>query len=165
MSKVTQQLRPGWESVSQSDFRQAFQKLNSVRDLANLLGLGYGQLNYYAFHANKRSAYQTFYIPRRNGKERKIDAPSRTLKYIQRVIHESMTKIYGPHPAVHGFIAGRSIVTNAANHTGRPYILNIDLADFFPSITRKRIYGRLNSSPYLIHREVSKCDCFIDHER
>lgn len=39
-------------------------------------------------------------------------------------------------------------MTNALNHTGRRYVLNIDLVDFFPSITRQRIYGRLVAGPY-----------------
>lgn len=41
----------------------------------------------------------------------------------------------------HGFRRGRSIFTNADQHTGKRYVLNIDLADFFPSINFGRIKG------------------------
>ena len=63
--------------------------------------------------------------------------------------------MHGPHPAVHGFRSERSIVTNAQNHLSRRYVLNIDLADFFPSITRKRIYGRLVAEPYSFDTKVA----------
>ena len=148
-------IRPDWENLSQSEFRSRYQDLNSLRDLAIFLGLDPYQISYYAFHLNKQRAYKEFEIPRRNGGKRKIEQPVRTLKYIQRIIHESMMKIYGPHPAVHGFVAGRSIVTNAEQHLARKYILNVDLVDFFPSITRKRIYGRLTSAPYLLNSKVA----------
>jgi RNA-directed DNA polymerase len=47
------------------------------------------------------------------------------------------------------------MVTNAQNHTGRRYVLNIDLLDFFPRITRKRIYGRLVAAPYSLNSNVA----------
>ena len=63
--------------------------------------------------------------------------------------------IYGPHPAAHGFVADRSIITNARNHLGRRFVLNVDLKDFFPGITRKRIYARLRAEPYGFHSRVA----------
>lgn len=114
------------------------------------------QLSYYAFHIDMRRAYSTFTIPRRNGgRERRIETPIPTLKYIQRLIHESLTGLYGPHPAVHGFRSERSIMTNARYHIGSRYILNIDLADFFLSINRQRIYGRLVAAPYLFKKNIA----------
>lgn len=151
----TSSLRPEWDEITQRDFRAQYKSLASLPDLARFWGIPPRQLSYYAYHIDKRKAYRTFFIPRRNGGKRKIDGPSRTLKYIQRIIHESLTRIYGPHPAVHGFVPNKSIVTNAKRHLGRQYVLNIDLADFFPSITRKRIYGRLVEAPYSFHREVA----------
>ncbi len=41
---------------------------------------------------------------------------------------------YTPHPCTHGFIIGRSIVSNAASHLNKRYVLNIDIKDFFESI-------------------------------
>jgi hypothetical protein len=37
-------------------------------------------------------------------------------------------------PAVTGFVPGRSIVDNARPHVGQGVVINLDLADFFPSI-------------------------------
>jgi RNA-directed DNA polymerase len=126
-----------------------------LHDLAEFWNVGPSQLGYYAYRIDKTRAYSTFDVPRRNGGTRRIEAPIRTLKFIQRLLHESLSRLYGPHPAVHGFLADRSIVTNAKCHLGRRYVLNIDLADFFPSITRKRIYGRLVAEPYGLDKKVA----------
>ena len=129
--------------------------MQSLPELASFWDVAPFQLSYYAFHADKNQEYETFLVPRRNGRNRQIEKPSRTLKFLQRLIHESLSRIYGPHPAVHGFVAKKSIVTNAQGHLGRRYVLNIDLADFFPSITQKRIYGRLISEPYSLNPIVA----------
>ena len=155
MPKVSSALRPQWATIPQAEFRNQYRKLASLHDLAAFWELLPSQLSYYAFHSDKQHVYTTFSIPRRNGRERHIEAPTRTLKFIQRLIHESLTRVYGPHPAVHGFRSDRSIITNAQNHLGRRYVLNIDLIDFFPSITRKRIYGRLVAAPYSFHPKVA----------
>ena len=155
MPNVSSPLRPQWAAISQGDFRNNFKQLASLHDLAAFWGVKPSQLSYYAFKIDKSHAYNTFRIARRNGRERRIDAPIPTLKYIQRLIHESLTRVYGPHPAVHGFLSGRSIITNALKHVHRRYVLNIDLADFFPSVTRKRIYGRLVAAPYSFDEKVA----------
>src|SRR4030095_5053747 len=36
-------------------------------------------------------------------------------------------------PAATGYVRGRSIVDTARPHTHRPVVINVDLADFFPS--------------------------------
>src|SRR5690349_1074658 len=38
-----------------------------------------------------------------------------------------------------GFVRGRSIVDNARPHVNRAVVINVDLADFFPSITAERV--------------------------
>ena len=155
MPKVSSPLRPEWGTISQEEFRVRYRQLDSLDSLAHFWGIAPSQLSFYSSRRGKERSYTTFFIPRRNGGERQIETPSRTLKYIQRLIHESLTRVYGPHPAVHGFRTGKSIVSNAKNHLGRRYILNIDLKDFFPSITYPRIRGRLVASPYSLHEEVA----------
>ena len=155
MPNTSSPLRPEWATISQAEFRNEYRNLSSLADLASFWKIPASQISYYAFHSEKHQSYNTFLIPRRNGRKRRIEEPSRTLKYIQRIIHESLTRVYGPHSAVHGFVIGRSIVTNAKNHLGRRYVLNIDLADFFPSITRQRVYGRLRAEPYLLESSIA----------
>lgn len=148
-------LRPSWASLSQAEFRETLSQLTSLRDLARFWGIKPSQLSYYAFHIDKRDAYKSVSIPRRNGTQRQLDIPNPSLRYLQRLLHESLTRIYGPHRVVHGFLSERSIVTNAQRHLGSRFILNVDLMDFFPSIHRKRIYGRLTAPPYSLQPEIA----------
>jgi retron-type reverse transcriptase len=48
----------------------------------------------------------------------------------------------------HGFIPQRSIVSNAAQHVGKELVLNLDLKDFFPSISFSRVKGLFQSFGY-----------------
>src|SRR5262249_44893833 len=50
----------------------------------------------------------------------------------------------------HGFLPGRSILTNAKPHSGKAIVVNLDLENFFPSITFPRmrsIFHRIGYSP------------------
>lgn len=87
--------------------------------------------------------YHHFEIAKGRGKTRTISAPDPTLKYIQRRIARLLDQIYSPRDPVHGFVINRSVKTNAEAHLHRRFVLNIDLKDFFPSITERRIYGML----------------------
>ena len=83
-------------------------------------------------------SYTTYSIRKKNGKLRTITAPNPILKQCQREIMEHLNKVPLSDSA-HGFIEGRSIVTNAVNHINKKYVLNIDLKDFFPSVTKDRV--------------------------
>jgi RNA-directed DNA polymerase len=49
------------------------------------------------------------------------------------------------HRSCHGFRRKKSIITNAKPHTGKNVLINIDLKDFFPSISGGRVYGIFTS--------------------
>ena len=53
-----------------------------------------------------------------------------------------------PHPSAHGFIQPTSVVTNARAHTGKRWVLNIDLEDFFPTVNFGRIRGLFLKPPF-----------------
>ena len=59
---------------------------------------------------------------------------------MQRKILAEILDAVPVHPAAHGFCAGRSIVTNAAEHCGKAAVLRFDLVDFFPSVTSARVF-------------------------
>ncbi|MFS8071557.1 MAG: RNA-directed DNA polymerase, partial [Byssovorax sp.] len=63
------------------------------------------------------------------------------LKAAQRWILEHVVERLPVHGKAHGFLAGRSIATNAAAHVGSKIILKVDLKDFFPTITFRRAKG------------------------
>lgn len=64
--------------------------------------------------------------------------------------------IYHVNTAATGFVAGRSIVDNAKNHTGSLYVYNIDLKDFFPGIEAGRIWGRLQNPPFNLNEKTGR---------
>src|SRR6185436_17792305 len=47
-----------------------------------------------------------------------------------------------------GFVSGRSTVSNARAHLGRSLVVNLDLKDFFPSVTFPRVRGLFESVGY-----------------
>lgn len=83
-------------------------------------------------------SYNVYKIRKKSGKMRVITAPNPILKQCQREIMEYLNTIPLSDHA-HGFVEGRSIVSNAKNHVNKKYVLNIDLKDFFPSVNRNMV--------------------------
>jgi len=91
-----------------------------------------------------------FEVPKRSGGKRLLAAPHRTLAAAQHWILRNMLDRLPSEREAHGFVKGRSTVTNAAPHLQRDVIVNLDVSDFFPSITFPRVRGvfrRLGYSP------------------
>lgn len=83
--------------------------------------------------------YNRFTIPKTHGGVREIDAPSDTLKALQRrVLHRLLNSLSNTSQAT-GFVPGRSVVDNARPHVGQDVVINIDLADFFHSISADQV--------------------------
>jgi hypothetical protein len=104
-----------------------FLGFNNYKDLSNLI------------YPNTNNLYRNFYIPKKNGTVRRIDAPKKNLKEIQKLILRELDSIYTPKKSAHGFIKNKSIVTNADQHTNKKFVLNIDLKDFFNTINVFRV--------------------------
>jgi retron-type reverse transcriptase len=60
---------------------------------------------------------------------------------VQRWILESVLARGSVEPAAHGFVTGRSIVSNAVPHVGAAIVVNLDLEEFFPTLTYRRVKG------------------------
>jgi retron-type reverse transcriptase len=96
-------------------------------------------------HDNLDHLYSSFEIPKASGKTRRIDAPERALRYFQRKLYETLVAKSPARPEAHGFVAGRSNRSNAASHVGAEVVVNMDLRDFFPTISAARVYGLLKT--------------------
>lgn len=107
------------------------------------LGLGAAELKKIWYY--REEMYQHFSIAKSPKKVRMISAPDKRLKYLQRKLADKLTEIYRPRNPVHGFVADRSVKTNALSHLNRRFVVNIDLKDFFPTITQGRVKGMLFS--------------------
>jgi RNA-directed DNA polymerase len=84
--------------------------------------------------------YRYRWIPKKHGPPRLLEIPKAGLKQMQRKILREILDAVPVHPAAHGFCAGRSIVTNAKVHCGKPALLRFDLTDFFPSVSSARVF-------------------------
>ena len=124
-------------------------RVNAPAELADeaallaYLGVSASELKKIWWH--RARMYKTFFLAGKHGKTRVINAPDRRLKYLQRQLAAVLDPLYRVRNPVHGFVAGRSVRTNALSHLRRRFVLNLDLQDFFPSITENRIVGLLAS--------------------
>lgn len=101
------------------------------------------RLHYYTFVSTRRNAYRQFHIPKKSGGVRTITAPDGELKDIMLTLAFILSELYIPSPEAMAFVRGRSIVENASQHIGQNYVLNLDLSDFFTSITANMVENNL----------------------
>lgn len=118
------------------------------KQLANILGTSYAKIRFFYYMQSISSYYEDFEIPKKSGGMRRIDAPLPQLKALQQKICGILNELYAPRKPAKAFIKGLSLVDNAKPHVRKNFVLNIDLEDFFPSITFPRIRGLLMSEPY-----------------
>ncbi|AGP32968.1 reverse transcriptase family protein [Sorangium cellulosum] len=126
--------------------------LSTPADVARALDIPVPRLRWLCFHgeAVERPHYVYFEVPKRSGGTRLLAAPHASLAAAQAwILREILDKLPVEEPA-HGFVKGRSTVTNARPHARRDVVVNLDLSEFFPTITFPRVRGvfhRLGYSP------------------
>lgn len=155
-----------------NNFKRKLQQGKSLDDLADLVnyvievqnkkeGTKYKHVSAERlkhYYANINNKYVNFEIPKKTGGKRTITAPDKFLKKIQRRINLLLTLFFEPKSAAHGFLEGKSIVSNAQIHVGKKYVLNVDLKDFFPSIHFGRIKAVLQLSIFGVRAECLPSD-------
>ena len=97
--------------------------------------------------------YTQFTIKKKSGKDRTIQAPAKGLKLIQQCLNEIFQTYYEPNTHACGFIPERNIADGARQHVNMPYVLNIDLKDFFDTITFPRVKKVLSYPPFNLSSE------------
>lgn len=115
----------------------------SLRRLSSLLGKSPARLKEIAaeIDAGSRSHYTEFMQTSKKNpnKLRKITAPKPELKEIQRRLYIQLRKIE-LSDSVHGGVRGKSPRSNAAQHLGQPWVVNVDVKDFYPSVSNTEVY-------------------------
>ena len=122
--------------------------VETAQDAARFLGVSLGKLTYALYRAPDEQRYRAFEIPKRTGGMRQIHAPIGVIRELQEKLAPLLQLQYVAHPGAHGFIKERSILTNAAEHVGQRFVLNIDLEDFFPSVNFGRVRGIFMAAPF-----------------
>ncbi len=124
--------------------------LSTPAEVAKALVLPIPRLRWLCFHgeAVEKPHYVYFEIPKRSGGMRLLSAPHEALAKAQQwILHNVLDKLPVEDEA-HGFVKGRSTVTNARAHLGQGIVVNLDLSDFFPTISFGRVRGLFESIGY-----------------
>jgi RNA-directed DNA polymerase len=146
---------------------------HQAMDMAHGMGRTLKELRYLSYHrvVSEVSHYQRFTMPKKSGGERLISAPMPKLKAVQHWLLENVLYAVPVHDAAHGFVKERSIVTNAQQHCGKDIVINMDLKDFFPSVSYRRVRGLFQALGYsgqvatllgLICTEADTQECLLD---
>lgn len=143
---------------------------HTPQELANWLGIRVGELAWLVHRGvsdrrppdEQRSHYVYRWIKKRSAsleagapnsrpvqtQWRLIEAPKQTLKAAQRKILTEILEKVPAHSAAHGFVRGRSIVTNARPHVGQAVVIKLDLQNFYPNVTYSRVVAIFRSIGY-----------------
>ena len=78
--------------------------------------------------------YHYTWLTKRSGGYRLIESPKPFLRAVQDKILAEILENVNVHKAAHGFVPGRSILTNAKPHVGKQVIVKIDLENFYRRI-------------------------------
>ena len=128
-----------------------------VSDLSFANPLTVRKLLSYVTVQARHDAYRQFHIPKKSGGVRVITAPDGELKDILTTLAFIFSELYVPAYNAMAFIRGRSVADNARAHVGHHYVLNLDLKDFFTTITAmdvERGLNRIGISP-LVSRDLA----------
>lgn len=128
----------------------------TVADLADLLDLPVGHLLWYADTSGmQRRArvpalhlYRYRWLTRLGRTPRLLEVPRPRLRRVQRIVLDRIAGLVPTHPAVHGFVRGRSCVSGAQRHVGAAVVIGMDLAGFFAAVGAPRVYGILRTAGY-----------------
>lgn len=105
------------------------------------------------------SRYNTYYVPKKNGKSRRIDEPDEYLKiYMRNVIRFFTRQLSFVFPeCVGAYVKGKSIKSVADKHVSAYAIAKFDIKDFFPNCTFTKIMRSLYSVyPFCLMHELQK---------
>lgn len=137
-----QTLPPRFRVDSSADIFQTLVDKNlpplvSIRAMGIILGVNPKLITAMARFPKRH--YRAFMMQKKSGGERMILAPRVFLKTIQRYILGSILETRPLPSYINGFVNGRGIVTNGQMHRAAPYLLNVDITDFFDSIHEETI--------------------------
>lgn len=136
-------------------------ELRTPDDLAGWLNVKIGQLAWLTHRTvpggrpqTLQDAHYVFMVKKkRSGGARLLESPKPLLKAVQQKILREILDHVPAHPCAHGFVAGRSLLTNAAPHVGQRFLFQLDLRNFYPSVRYARVVAIFRSLGF--SREVA----------
>lgn len=132
---------------------EAFGLVKIFYDLARLTGIPDPQWT----SLSRRPCYHVFTVPKKDGSDRLIEDPDQPLKKLQRALQKYLQAVYHfiRTDAAYGFLvnavdepAPRHLLSHAQQHTGKRWMLNLDLKDFFHQVKEKDVYRIFIEPPF-----------------
>lgn len=117
--------------------------IRSLNDLAWRLGMPLPRLRKIAVDI-QRDMYSHYSYEVKHllgGKDRHLRVPKPELRKVQKRIHRNILRPLSLSHAAHGGVKGCSPRTNASQHLGQRRVINVDVQEFFPSVSHRQIYG------------------------
>lgn len=109
--------------------------------------------------------YRRFFLPKSETDIRLIEDPGPALKAVQHTLNRYLQSVYffeKPHTS-YGFVVGavndrdrRNILTNARKHLDRPYLYQLDLADFFHFVTEEMVFRVFTDPPLHFSQSLAR---------
>ncbi len=113
--------------------------MSSKKDLARTLGTNLRELD---LILNRLSRfYRPKKVPKKDGTFRTLFIPEGRLKEVQRAIKRAIFSDLTWPSSVQGGVRGRSVRSNAAHHVGKALVIALDVKDFFPSVTPRKVFA------------------------
>lgn len=103
--------------------------------------IGMEKKYFYRLYHGLKYHYRNIRIPKRKvGEYRDLLVPSKNLKKLQRWILEYILYSTVCEDNITGFVPTKLVVDNAIPHLKCEYLYKFDIEDFFPSISRKKVF-------------------------
>ena len=97
----------------------------------------------------RRKHYRRFYLSKKGGGKRPIDSPRVFLKVIQGFLADYVLRDLTAHDCVHSYRKGRSILSNATPHEKHKFVGNIDINNFFGSVSEATVIKTLRQNGFI----------------
>ncbi|MBX3523108.1 MAG: RNA-directed DNA polymerase [Xanthobacteraceae bacterium] len=118
-------------------------QIQTLEDLSGALGFAPQHLFWLA--GNSDALYKEFDIPKRTGGVRRISTPIAELKGVQRTILQRVLQLHAVSDANFAYVKGKSAVAAARRLAGEKSLFKLDIREFFPTITARRVFGLYRS--------------------
>ena len=117
--------------------------LETARDVARAIGVSEPDLAWLCYEraAGSVDHYSRFTIPKKKGGVRVLSSPKKRLRVAQSWLLQDVLAPLPVHESACAFRPNTSIVDNAAPHQNQAVIVKMDLKDFFPSLSVRRVKG------------------------
>lgn len=119
--------------------RTTHSNCTSIQDLSKLLPIDPNKLQ--TIVRTRNHYYKREEKLKPDGRKRILHKPQGELKRVQRLLHSKWLNQLPLHDLIHSYRKKRSQLSNAKPHVGNPYMIKLDIKDFFPSIGSLRVYN------------------------